>query len=49
MKSFILTSLVASASAFAPAGQGASSTQLHAFADGMVGSEGEFVLPAFVH
>jgi len=45
MKSFILSSLVAGAAAFAPAGQGASSAQLHAFADGMAGSDGPEPMP----
>jgi hypothetical protein len=41
----ILASLVASAAAFAPAQQGASSSALKEFANGMVGSEGPEPMP----
>jgi light-harvesting complex I chlorophyll a/b binding protein 4 len=45
MKTCILASLMASAAAFAPAQQGASSSALKEFANGMVGSEGPEPMP----
>ena len=41
----VLTALVGSASAFAPASKAASSTSVNAFADGMVGGEGPEPMP----
>ena len=41
----VLTTLVGSASAFAPASKVASSTATSAFADGMVGGEGPEPMP----
>ena len=41
----VLTALVGSASAFAPASKVASSTAVNSFADGMVGGEGPEPMP----